>query len=142
MFLIESPDVDNRAWIRYDVPSQAFLAGQQVNNPAMAYGAQGILGTGFTSLSSIDMKVNQTGASWGRSLLYNIFAQNPNEPNYMAVALQRNEDPHNGVQGSFTIGAQFSASAQGLEVDRFGQASMIRPMPLWPIQRQFPLIPR
>jgi len=95
----------------YDVPAQAYLAGQQVDNPAVTYGAQGVLGTGFTSLSSIDMKVNQSGADWGRCLLYNIFAQNPTEPNFMAFALQRNEDPDKDVQGAFTIGEYDQAYA-------------------------------
>lgn len=88
----------------FDVPSQAYLAGQQVDNPAVSFGAQGVLGTGFTSLSGIDMQVNQTGGSWGRCLLYNIFAQSPSEPNFMAFSLQRDDDPNQDVKGSFTIG--------------------------------------
>jgi hypothetical protein len=110
-----------------------------VDNPAVAYGAQGVLGTGFTSLSSIDMKVNQTGASWGRCLLYNIFAQNPSEPNFMAFALQRNEDPDKDVQGSFTIGVQFGINAgREDESDGHDKANMIRIMPPWPIRLPFP----
>jgi len=30
-----------------DIQKQAYLAGQQVDNPAVAFGAQGVLGTGF-----------------------------------------------------------------------------------------------
>ena len=58
---------------------------------------------GFTSLSSIDAKVNATGASWGRSLLYNIFALNPSEPNYVAYKLDRHSDDVDD-EGEFTIG--------------------------------------
>lgn len=79
------------------------MAAQEVNNPIIAAGAEGIVGAGFTSLSSIDMAVNTSGGSWGRSLLYNIFAQSPSEPNFMAFSLQRVDDPNEDVQGSFTI---------------------------------------
>jgi saccharopepsin len=40
------------------------------------------MGLGFTSLSRIDALVNKTGSSSGRSLLYNLFSDNPNEPNF------------------------------------------------------------
>jgi hypothetical protein len=46
------------------------------------------MGLGFTSLSRIDALVNKTGSSSGRSLLYNLFSDNPNEPNFMAISLQ------------------------------------------------------
>jgi len=87
----------------FDIPQQAYLAGVQVDNPATSYGAQGVLGMGFTSLSSIDAKVNASGGSWGRSLLYNIFSLNPSEPNYVAYKLQRESDNEDDG-GSFTIG--------------------------------------
>ena len=90
--------------IRFKVPSQAYLAAEQVNNPATTYGAVGIMGMSFDRLSSIDMTVNQTGAAWGRSLLYNIFALNPAEPNYMTMMLERVSDPNEQVTGTFTIG--------------------------------------
>jgi hypothetical protein len=64
----------------------------------------GILGLGFTSLSSIDYEVNRTGADWGRSVLYNAFAANPTEPNYITFALQRSTDEEDEVEGTFTIG--------------------------------------
>ena len=63
------------------------------------------MGLGFDSLSTIDAVVNHTGASTGRSLLYNAFHTNPNEPNYMAFSLQRSTDPDSDVEGVFTIGA-------------------------------------
>ncbi|KAF8974567.1 aspartic peptidase domain-containing protein [Flammula alnicola] len=86
------------------VPSQAFLDADKVNNPAFGYGAQGIAGLGFTRLSSIDLEVNSTSSSTGRSLLYNLFAANPAEQNFIAFALQRSSDPQDDVEGSFAIG--------------------------------------
>jgi saccharopepsin len=75
-------------------------------NPALSYGANGILGLGFTSLSTIDALVNQTGGATGRSLLYNAFAANTSEPNFIAFALERSSaaGTDDAVQGSFAIG--------------------------------------
>ncbi|KAF7288221.1 Acid protease [Mycena chlorophos] len=87
-----------------NVASQALLDVSSANNPALAYGAEGLVGLGFTSLSSIDNAINKTGASTGRSLLYNLFQDNPSDPNYIAFALQRDTDSSDTVQGSFSIG--------------------------------------
>ncbi|TFK75913.1 acid protease [Pluteus cervinus] len=84
--------------------SQAFLDVSNVYNPALGYGAQGITGLGFTSLSTIDAWVNRTGSDKGRSLLLNLFAADPSAPNFIAFALQRSTDPTDEVQGSFAIG--------------------------------------
>lgn len=69
----------------------------------MSYGAAGLLGLGFDSLSNIDAYVNSTGASTGRSLLYNLFLDNPSEPNFIALSLQSTSDGDQ-VTGSFAIG--------------------------------------
>ena len=90
------------------IADQGFIDVTSANNPALSYGADGIAGLGFTSLSTVDALVNHTGASTGRSLLYNAFADNPSEPNFIAFSLQRNSDPDNDVQGSFSIGKSFS----------------------------------
>lgn len=74
-------------------------------NPALSYDADGIVGLGFTSLSTIDALVNMTNSSAGRSLLYNLFVEKPDDPNFIAVSLQR--DPVDGsdtADGSFAIG--------------------------------------
>jgi len=89
--------------IRISVPSQAFLDASISQNPALSYGAAGILGLGFDSLSTIDLYVNSTGASTGRTLLYNLFRDNPSEPNYIAFSLQSNSD-NDQISGSFSIG--------------------------------------
>ncbi|KAG5646556.1 hypothetical protein DXG03_002859 [Asterophora parasitica] len=88
------------------IPSQAFLDVDNAQNPALGYGADGIVGLGFTSLSTIDALVNYSSSSTGRSLLYNMFEANPQEPNFLSFALQRSTetDPDDEVQGSFAIG--------------------------------------
>jgi saccharopepsin len=86
------------------VPQQAFLDVSSAENPAFSYGADGIAGLGFDSLSNVDSLVNETHASTGRSLLYNLFAANPGEPNFITFALQRSSDPTDDVQGTFSIG--------------------------------------
>ncbi|KAF9075826.1 aspartic peptidase domain-containing protein [Rhodocollybia butyracea] len=90
-----------------NITSQAYLDVSVANNPALSYGADGIAGLGFTSLSTIDALVNNSGSASGRSLLYNMFMQNPSDPNFIAFALQRSSDDDtdsDDVQGSFTIG--------------------------------------
>ncbi|KAJ7682806.1 aspartic peptidase domain-containing protein [Mycena polygramma] len=86
------------------VPSQALLDVDSANNPALGYGAEGLVGLGFTSLSSIDHQLNQTGATTGRSLLYNLFQVNPSEPNFIAFSLQRSSDTSDTIEGTFSIG--------------------------------------
>ncbi|KAJ7507805.1 aspartic peptidase domain-containing protein [Mycena galericulata] len=107
-----------------NVASQALLDVSSANNPALGYGADGLVGLGFTSLSSIDHAVNATGASTGRSLLYNLFQDNPSEPNYIAFSLQRSTDPSDTIQGTFSIGEvepQYSAVLNGTAI------------PTWPV---------
>ena len=93
-------------------------------NPAISYGTSGIIGLGFTSLSTIDALVNKTGSSSGRSLLYNLFLDNPNEPNFIAISLQRSSDPAADVQGTFLIG----------EVDpEYAEVNQTSPIPTFPV---------
>lgn len=68
------------------------------------FGAVGLVGLGFTGLSHIDAAVTASKASWGRSLLYNIFQLEPNVPNFIAFALDRTLDPTDEVKGSFAVG--------------------------------------
>ncbi|KAH8999035.1 acid protease [Lactarius akahatsu] len=72
--------------------------------PTLDYGSNGIIGLGFTSLSTIDALINKTGSSSGRSLLYNLFSDNPREPNFIAFSLQRSTNPTNDTEGTFLIG--------------------------------------
>lgn len=87
------------------VPKQALLDVSVAQNPALGYGANGIAGLGFTSLSTVDALVNASSASTGRSLLYNLFNANPSEPNFIAFSLQRSTEAGDEVQGSFSIGS-------------------------------------
>lgn len=95
----------------------------------MTYGANGILGLGFTSLSSIDAVINKTGSSSGRSLLYNLFSTNPNEPNFIAISLQRSTEPTADVEGTFLIGEfdpDYSAVNQTSPIPTFPVANPTR----------------
>ncbi|EGN93043.1 hypothetical protein SERLA73DRAFT_64735, partial [Serpula lacrymans var. lacrymans S7.3] len=89
------------------VPNQAFLDVSSAQNPALSYNAVGILGLGFDSLSTVDALVNSTGASTGRSLLHNLFQDNPQEPNYIAFSLQSSVDSADNIPGVFSI-AQYA----------------------------------
>lgn len=93
------------------VPSQAFLDISSAENPALQYGANGVVGLGFTSLSTLDAQLNSTRSAAGRSLLYNMFEAHPSEPNFLAFALQRSTDADDEVEGSFSIGS-FSNEAR------------------------------
>lgn len=92
------------AVFRLKVPKQAFVEVDQAKNPVLGYGLNGIVGLGFTSLSNIDYAVNETSSDAGRSLLYNLFAVNPSEPNFLAFSLLRSTDSSDEVEGSFSIG--------------------------------------
>ncbi|KAJ6613449.1 aspartic peptidase domain-containing protein [Mycena sp. CBHHK59/15] len=107
-----------------NVKSQALLDVSSANNPALGYGADGLVGLGFTSLSSIDHSVNSTGASTGRSLLYNLFQDNPSEPNFIAFALQRSTDSSDTVLGSFSIGEY---------EPKYAAVANATALPTWPV---------
>ncbi|KAI9513331.1 acid protease [Russula earlei] len=104
------------------VPNQAFLDVSSAQNPTITYGASGIVGIGFTSLSNIDALVQKTGSSSGSSLLYNIFSSQTQEPNFIAVSLQRSTDPTADVQGTFLVGEldpQYAAVVQTPPIPTF-----------------------
>ncbi|KAF9259504.1 acid protease [Marasmius fiardii PR-910] len=88
-----------------NVSNQAYLDVETAQYPGLSYGADGLMGLGFTSLSSIDHQVNNTGESYGRSLLYNMFRDNPAEPNFIAFSLQRTTSQgDDDIEGTFAIG--------------------------------------
>ncbi|OAX43499.1 acid protease [Rhizopogon vinicolor AM-OR11-026] len=105
------------------VPSQAFLDVSSAQNPALSYGASGILGLGFDSLSNIDAYVNSSGASTGRTLLYNLFHDNPSEPNFIAFSLQSTSDSDQ-ISGSFAVGETESA---------YSNITSTNKIPTWPV---------
>ncbi|THH33603.1 hypothetical protein EUX98_g579 [Antrodiella citrinella] len=106
------------------ISSQAFLDVASVNNPVLSYNANGIAGLGFTSLSTVDALVNQTGAASGRSMLYNAFVQNPQEPNYIAFSLQSSADSEDEVVGTFSIGET---------VDQYASVLKTNSIPTFPV---------
>lgn len=87
-----------------EIASQAFMDVSSAANPALSYGADGIIGLGFDSLSTIDALVNHSGAATGRTFLYNAFEQDKTEPNFISFSLQDDADPDDDVQGFFSIG--------------------------------------
>lgn len=110
-------------WHSITVPQQAYLNASSAQNPALSYGTAGILGLGFDSLSEIDAAMNQTGSSSGRTLLYNLFHDNPSEPNFIAFSLQSTSDG-DGVQGTFSVG----------ETDpSYANVTTTNKIPTWPV---------
>lgn len=57
----------------------------------------------------IDSLLNSTKQSTGGNLLYNLFLDNPSEPNFIAISLQRSTDNIDDVQGTFSIGIHYIA---------------------------------
>lgn len=86
------------------VKDQAFIDATVASNPIINYGVSGIVGLGFTKLSTIDGALQKAGINDGKSLLYNLFLENPDEPNFIAFALQRTVEHEGDVEGSFTVG--------------------------------------
>jgi len=86
------------------VPSQAFLDASDASNPALGYGADGILGLGFDTLSTVYVLLNRSGATNGSSFLYNVFAQDKTEPNFISFSLDSSLDAGDSIPGVFSIG--------------------------------------
>lgn len=68
----------------------------------------GILGLGFdtpgaSSINDAVQQVEGTAATWGRSVLSNIFAQNPSGSDYIGISLSRTGDQEGTADGSLTI---------------------------------------
>ena len=110
---------------RIQVANQSFLDVSDANNPALSYGAQGLLGLGFTSLSNIDYLINQTGSSAGRSFLFNAFSIDPQEPNFISFALSRSKDDQDEVSGAMTIGEY---------VQEYEQIEQTPAISTWPVK--------
>jgi len=105
------------------IPKQALLDVDSALNPALSF-ASGILGLGFTSLSTIDALVNRTKDDAGRSVLYNAFKDNPSEPNFISFVLERADNSTDDVEGSFTIGEY---------EDKYKSIADTPKIPTWPV---------
>ena len=110
-------------FVRIQVTNQSFLDVSIVDNPALGFGAEGLLGLGFTSLSNIDNLLNQTGSPAGRSFLFNAFSIDPREPNFISFALSRSSDDQDEVTGAMTIGEY---------VQEYKRIEETPPIPTWP----------
>lgn len=116
----------NVSFAGFNVSSQAFMMATSANNPILSWGAEGLLGLGSNSLSTVDNLVNGTGNTWGRSVLFNIFSQSPTTPNYIAFLLQRSEvESTLSAEGSFTIGE--------LEPEYESAINATEPIATWPL---------
>ncbi|KAG8746324.1 hypothetical protein FRC10_005313 [Ceratobasidium sp. 414] len=119
--------VTNVSFAGFDVDDQAFISVTSATDMDSLFnmGAYGIMGLGFDTLSSVVTAVQEKyNATWGRSLLSNLFIQDPNTPNHIAFALERADDLDDMAEGSFDIGEIQPLYATGIE-----QSS---PIPLWP----------
>ncbi|KAF8757325.1 Acid protease [Rhizoctonia solani] len=84
--------VTNVSFAGFDVDDQAFIAVTSAKDMDTMFkqGTYGIMGLGFDTLSNIARAVQTNyNATWGRSLLSNLFLQEPNTPNHIAFALER-----------------------------------------------------
>ncbi|KAJ7867210.1 aspartic peptidase domain-containing protein [Mycena olivaceomarginata] len=95
---------------QFAVPAQAYLFGKsQAGEEAdFAEGHFGILGLGFDTVgaSRINTAIQTAdgaASTRGRSVLSNIFAQNPSGSDYIGIALSRTGDGEGTADGSLTI---------------------------------------
>ncbi|KAF8604674.1 acid protease, partial [Ceratobasidium sp. AG-I] len=97
------------AFAGYTVSNQSFLYVKKESEQAIIEDrtAAGLLGLGFDTISNInDVVAKQySGATWGRSLLSNIFLSDPSTPNHIAFHLDRLYDGNSTNTGSFDIGS-------------------------------------
>lgn len=118
--------VTNLSFAGFDVDDQAFIS---VTNPAdldslFTMGTYGMMGLGFDTLSNVvDVVQALYNATWGRSLLSNLFLQDPNTPNHIAFALERAGDLDDMAEGSFDVG----------EISpEYAAVNQSSPISLWP----------
>lgn len=83
------------------VSSQAFLNANEASNPALSYGADGILGLAFKQESTIWTLLERQESN-GNPFLYNVFAQNTDSPNFISFSLESVSDNSDDA-GNFTI---------------------------------------
>ncbi|EUC64953.1 aspartic peptidase A1, putative [Rhizoctonia solani AG-3 Rhs1AP] len=98
----------NVTFASFSVTNQSLLYVTSQNQTSIIENkaAAGLLGLGFDTLSNINGLVQRTfpGATWGRSLLSNIFLSNPLTPIHIAFRLNRLYDSNQNDTGSFDIG--------------------------------------
>lgn len=112
----------------YQIDQQAFLYGRKNTIQSLTeLGVYGVLGLAFQhgNVSPINIAVKKKygkDATWGRSVLHNIFDRNPSEPNFIAIDLARSDDLEDTLGGSFDIGEyneKYAAVAQAPKLAQF-----------------------
>jgi len=94
----------------YHIDQQAFVnVVKSTITGLQELGIYGFLGLSFdfSNVSPINRKIKSLygpDATWGRSVLKNIFAQNPSQPNFVAIDLSRTDDLEDTGGGSLSIG--------------------------------------
>ena len=94
----------------YHVAEQAFMnVVESTISGLLEVGIYGLLGLSFdfSTASPINGKIKSLygqDATWGRSVLKNIFAQNVSQPNFVAIDLSRTDDLEDTDGGSLLIG--------------------------------------
>ncbi|TFK20993.1 acid protease [Coprinopsis marcescibilis] len=94
----------------YRIQRQAFLNVEEISvKGLLEHGIYGLLGLSFhvASASPINSAIQSrygADATWGHSVLQNIFDQHPTEPNFIALDLARTDDLEETDGGSFGIG--------------------------------------
>ncbi|KAF8706137.1 Acid protease, partial [Rhizoctonia solani] len=118
--------VTNVSFAGFDVDDQAFIAVTSAKDMDTMFkqGTYGIMGLGFDTLSNIVRAVQTNyNATWGRSLLSNLFLQEPNTPNHIAFALERANDLDDMAHGAFDIGEI---------LPQYAAVNHSSPISLWP----------
>ncbi|CAE6414696.1 hypothetical protein ACGC1H_007072 [Rhizoctonia solani] len=118
--------VANVSFAGFDVDDQAFIAVTAAKDMDTMFtrGTYGIMGLGFDTLSNVARAVETNyNATWGRSLLSNLFIQEPNTPNHIAFALERAGDLDDMAEGAFDIGEI---------LPQYGAVNNSPHIPLWP----------
>ncbi|KAF9004735.1 aspartic peptidase domain-containing protein [Cyathus striatus] len=94
----------------YTIEHQAFLHGNESTISGITdIGIQGLLGLGLNTRNASPIgdkikAVEGNSATWGDSVLENLFRQHPDQPNFIGFDLVRTEDMEDSADGSFTIG--------------------------------------
>jgi len=91
----------------YSVDEQAFIHVREDEAGYTKWGMDGLLGLSFDDrgASAINYLIeSETGSNAGQSFWSNIFAREPDLPNFFAFDLERSEDMEDDVGGSFSIG--------------------------------------
>ena len=105
----------------YHIDKQAFMNVQESTISGLQdVGIYGLMGLSFdfSTASPINRKIKSiygADATWGRSVLQNIFAQNASQPNFIAIDLARTGDLEDTSGGSLLIGEyddQYAGVAQ------------------------------